>query len=112
MESELLFAGWGKAENNINETIIKESKQLFENWSKNKTDFINLVKYIEYRYRNAIKQPENMKMIAMKYHKMKSCINTQQKLNDERISLLICAAAQEPTQGKVFFSFNNTVIFE
>ena len=106
MESELLFAGWGKAENNINETIIKESNSLFENWNKDRTDDINLFRYIHYRYDNAIIQPENMKMTAMKYHKMKSCINTEQKLNDERMSLLVCATAPN-THGKLFFSFNN-----
>ena len=106
-ETELLFAGWGKAENNINETIIKESDRLFENWNKDRTNDFKLFDYIHYRYNNAIIQPENMKMTAMKYRKMKSCINTEQKLNDGRISLLVCAAAQIPTHGKLFFSFNN-----
>ena len=105
-ETELLFAGWGKAENNVNETIIKESKRLFENWNKDRTNDFKLFDYIHYRYDNAIIQPENMKMTAMKYHKMKSCINTEQKLNDERISLMVCANAPN-THGKSFFSFDN-----
>ena len=102
-ETQLLFAGWGRAENNINETIIKESERLFEIWNKNKTDAFKIGDYIQHRYDNAI-GPENMKMTAMKYHKMKSCVNTKQKLNDERISLLVCAAAYK-LDGKFFFTF-------
>lgn len=105
-ETELLFAGWGKAENNINETIIKESESLFEIWNKDSTNVSNFLNYIQYRYDNAIIQPENMKMTAMQYHKMESCINTKQKLNDERISMLVCATAGI-LNGKLFFSFNN-----
>ena len=104
-ETDLLFAGWGKAENNINETIIKESESLFEIWNKDSTNFSNFLNYIQYRYDNAIIQPENMKMTAMIYHKMESCINTEQKLNDERISLLVCATAGK-LNGKLFFSFS------
>ena len=104
-DTELLFAGWGNAENDINETIIKESDRLFENWNKDRTNDLKFFEYIHFRYNNAI-IPENMKMTAMKYQKMKSCINREQKLNDERISLLVCATAPN-THGKSFFSFDN-----